>query len=710
MKERPITMERKAREKSILMERWPGLVICFAVVFTALVFGPLETYCLNQGEFWFALDDIVWPVVRIAGIVFLGIAVMQFILPSVVWYGTAGLAFATTLGLYMQVNIINPDYGVLGALEMDWSQYATHACIDAAIWIALVIAMLVLACKLRRKFIKVASAIAALLIVMQGASMSVLLIEYYSSETENTKNVITNDGAFDLGNAEGSAIVFIVDTMDDTYFDFLLENEPEIADIFGGFTRFTNCTGSYSKTGGAVPYIISGQYNLNTEPNYDFNNRVYGESKLLKALRDNAYDIRIFSDNNSDVLLNYVDNAAPAEQEVFDAQPLANALLKLSMFRQAPELLKEKLYVETSTFNFLMNQTSVTNQWTANDADFYVNLCREGVTAQKDSKTFRIIHLFGAHAPYSLTAEATWNEKGTTSLEQNLGVIKILREYLEGMKKASVFHQSTIMIIADHSRYLNGDVLTLVKPPYAEGELQVSQAPVSHEDVHNTLLACMGLEPVEYGRNMFEVDENEIRDRVFYMYDILLQGNYTGYLPPLWEIRIGKNENDPFYTGNVYTDHGLMTYADYAPVARLGQIYDCDAMQDFFSFGFFSWGSTEDGNIWGNNERGQMFFKLDQVPENGVDLIMKLDPWIPIQNIELTITTIDDCKLLFSTVFEKSADPEVTVHIPADAFTDEGLTVLEFHTPVTYFHRDTHRAMNLCYYSFTVQDAASTVN
>lgn len=98
-------MERKAREKSILMERWPGLVICFAVVFTALVFGPLETYCLNQGEFWFALDDIVWPFVRIAGIVFLGIAVMQFILPSVVWYGTAGLAFATTLGLYMQVNI-----------------------------------------------------------------------------------------------------------------------------------------------------------------------------------------------------------------------------------------------------------------------------------------------------------------------------------------------------------------------------------------------------------------------------------------------------------------------------------------------------------------------------------------------------------------------------------------------------------------------------
>ena len=713
MKERSITMERKAREESILMDRWPGIVISFALVFTALVFGPLETYCMNREEIWFGLNEIALPLAKMASIAFLCLAAVQFVLPSMVWYGVVGLVFATVLGLYLQVNFFNPDYGVLGAVEMDWSQYAQHAYIDAGIWSILVIAIIALAYKFRGKFVKVASAVAALLIVMQGASMSVLLINYSSAkavDSETAENVITIDGAFDLGDAEGNAVVFIVDTMDDTYFDTLLENDPAISETFCGFTRFINCTGSYSKTGGAVPYIISGQYNLNMEPNYDFNNRVYGESGLLNALREKEYDIRIFSANNPSVLLNHVDNTAPVIQEVFDAQPLVESLLELSLFRQAPELLKKNLYVETSTFNYLMSETSVTNQWTANDADFYASLCREGISTQREGKTFRIIHLNGAHAPYYLTADATWNEEGTTSIEQNLGVIKILKEYFTGMKQAGVFDQTTIMVISDHSRYLNGDVLTLVKPPYATGELQVSQAPVSHEDVHNTLLACMGLEQVEYGRNMFDVGEDEVRDRVFYMYDINLQWDYVGYLPPLWEIIIGKDWSEPFYTGNVYTNNGMLTYADYAPVAKLGQEYDCDAMQDFFSFGVFSWGSTADKNIWGINERGPMYFKLDQVPENGVNLVLNLNTWIPTPNIELTIATMNDGNVLFSTIFENSADPQVTIHIPADAFTDDGLVVLEFRTPVTYFHRDTHRYMNLNYYSFTVQEAVSNVN
>lgn len=290
-------MERKAREESILMDRWPGIVISFALVFTALVFGPLETYCMNREEIWFGLNEIALPLAKMASIAFLCLAAVQFVLPSMVWYGVVGLVFATVLGLYLQVNFFNPDYGVLGAVEMDWSQYAQHAYIDAGIWSILVIAIIALAYKFRGKFVKVASAVAALLIVMQGASMSVLLINYSSAkavDSETAENVITIDGAFDLGDAEGNAVVFIVDTMDDTYFDTLLENDPAISETFCGFTRFINCTGSYSKTGGAVPYIISGQYNLNMEPNYDFNNRVYGESGLLNALREKEYDIRIF--------------------------------------------------------------------------------------------------------------------------------------------------------------------------------------------------------------------------------------------------------------------------------------------------------------------------------------------------------------------------------------------------------------------------------
>lgn len=107
------------------------------------------------------------------------------------------------------------------------------------------------------------------------------------------------------------------------------------------------------------------------------------------------------------------------------------------------------------------------------------------------------------------------------------GDIKIIREYLEQLKTLGVYDNTTIIITADHGHVkyntvlemkVAGGCIMLVKPAGADSSKPIvtSLAPVSHADLFATAIKGLGGDATKYGKAIYEIPENEKRDRYYY--------------------------------------------------------------------------------------------------------------------------------------------------------------------------------------------------
>lgn len=242
----------------------------------------------------------------------------------------------------------------------------------------------------------------------------------------------------------------------------------------------------------------------------------------------------------------------------------------------------------------------------------------------------------------------------------------------------------------------------LVKPAYNRGAMKTSNSRVSHLDIHNTLFSLMGLESVAYGKNMYDVSETEKRETTVYYGDKPTNSEKDVYITTLHEYVVGENVADQYYTGYIYDKGQKLGYEDYVKTVEIGKTYKYEEMIPYASYGFFSWGDAKEGYLFGNMKRGEMYFKLDKVPENGVNVRYDLLAWLPTSPSELTIQ-VKNGAVLYSSTFEGSVKEPVTVHVPQEAFDENGIVVLEFITPNAKLSSD-HRWMNFGYYSFTIEE------
>ena len=82
---------------------------------------------------------------------------------------------------------------------------------------------------------------------MQGASLVVSYLNYPNAD-DTTHSILSTDGIYDLSKKDNT-IVFILDTMDESYFQQFLEEKPEYKDVFTGFTQYTNALAAGARPG-----------------------------------------------------------------------------------------------------------------------------------------------------------------------------------------------------------------------------------------------------------------------------------------------------------------------------------------------------------------------------------------------------------------------------------------------------------------------------
>ncbi len=491
-------------------------IVSAALAFTLCFFGPLDLFFNNYEELWFTLQDILPSVAVMALILFACGTLLGTLLRGKLHNIYMALMFGGLLGLYVQGSFMNKDYGTLNGTAVDWSAYTGYGVINTIVWVVCIALPLVLMLVLKDKKMRpVLMFLSCALILMQGASLVVSYVNY-PKVTESA--TLTTDGIYDLSKEENT-IVFVVDTLDEIYWQQFISENPDYKDTLQGFTCYDNAMSSGARTPVAMPLILTGIPRTMSGTYAEYIDTIWKSQTVFADLDSAGYDTRLFTESKfvSQSAQDVVDNLEMSASSVGNSFGLIKKMYKLTLYKYSPHFLKWRFWMYTGDFD----KYKADREYTLDDAKLYKNYQDNGgFTYTSENKCFRLYHLMGAHEKYTLTSAGTRKNTTTSLRRQVKGIFHILQDMLEDLKENGVYDQSNILIIADH-----GDkgkcqyAACLYKPAGSTGDYTVSNAPVSFLDVPATIDAIAGGDVSQVGSGITLTDskEGETRTRTMYL-------------------------------------------------------------------------------------------------------------------------------------------------------------------------------------------------
>lgn len=520
----------KNRTKQLL----PGILMAAAISFLIFFYAPVELYCGNLDEFWFDLDVIL----RMSGAAFL---ISTFLLtviyaaalrihPMLYRIGLAG-GLVILICTYIQGNFLISRLPSLDGNAIYWGKYESLRKESILLWIIVlaVVTALWILCKkeLFARVISYVSVCLTLMLLVTAVSESVTS----GAWTPKDHVQVTTEGEFNMSD-DTNFVIFVLDSVDSRDFAERLAAHPEYNEYFSDFTYFQNTTCAYPCTKHSIPYILSGEWYENGEPFEDYVKRVYREASLLQELRQRGYQMGFYEDelHTADPVVTEFDNIRSVDVKVKSYSELAKQELKLIGFRYAPYDLKKYCDVRAAYFDEQLE--TVTDDpmasFTQNNYTFKTDLENSGITVSEHGKTFRFIHLEGAHVPCIYDKDANVIPFTEGSYSQNVEASATLAHlYIEQLKEAGTYDNTAIVILADHG--YNGDVdgndaafmrqnaMLLIKGAGERHDtLQISQAPISYADLQEAYVRLLdGADSSE----VFDWQEGDSRERRYLWYD-----------------------------------------------------------------------------------------------------------------------------------------------------------------------------------------------
>ncbi len=517
------------KEKTRILEY---CAVCVFFTFTVLLYGPLSIYLGNADDFWFSISDFLRVVIPFSAVSFLLLMAVLIVLPERVSSFAGKLLAGITLGLYVQGNYININYGrgVLDGSSIQWDKYTTYGVLDTLAWVICIAApfaasFIVSKVTDRQKkgdadknVWKYIAAACLFLTVIQVPALVAQSISY--KPNENSEISISDKDMFDLSEKD-NIVMFILDTLDGEYYEDYLKKNPGFTDKLTGFTDYRNTVASGARTPVAVPSMFTGKPFVREEPYSEYKKKVWSDENSLSLLDKAGYDIGFYSEAIlfDPVCAKYITNFSDGGAVVGSWMILLKKIYKLDLFKFLPHYLKRYVWMDTAEFDKAIGAEEG-EPYVLQDIKFFDKFSKEGFTVDSRDKAVRIYHLRGAHNPITMGADGTESENATVDTQVE-GVFKGVSEMIDGMKDAGVYDNSTIIITADH-----GDVnkcewaILLIKPAGAAGECKVSNAPVSLFDmaVYLSDLAGEKLEGQEFGEDLTKLSEDQKRERYFFRY------------------------------------------------------------------------------------------------------------------------------------------------------------------------------------------------
>lgn len=522
-------------------------LILAALVLTIVVgiYAPFELYVINRSDLWFSLDDFWYMPIVCSIALFVVTLLFGCLLRGKLRKVYEGILCGVGLAAWLQGT-----FGILKVGEMDghtvpWNEYYIEFCIDGLLWLLLIGICIAASLSRRGKVRQILNGVNAFVSAMLIVSLVILILPCLGENKMNPNGYATEKDLMNLS-GKGDIIVFLVDMTDEDFLEQVLEETPDIAESLAGFEYYSNMSASYAKTRWAVPYLFSGVYLRRGNPTGEVNevceNEVYWDELLNKG-----YEFGLYTDDElvPDRMKEYANNYVKADFSITDKKKFLVTLYKFTMCKYAPDAVKPLAWFDGYEFEERKKLESEYSCWTTYNLTFLDTMKKQHLQVEMDDPQYKFIHISGSHAPWS-NDEYGERIAGTTDvITCTKGAFRLIIQYMEQMKELHVYDSSSIIIMADHGDHQGYPTSPcfLVKPANAVGKLAENSAPVSHADFAATILELAGIEHEVYGKSVFEFDEDEMRERLFYMAEGYYENGLGNVRWKLIEYQVDSEDN-----------------------------------------------------------------------------------------------------------------------------------------------------------------------
>lgn len=513
-------MKNTLLKKDALKARfWPSFFCTGAFAFTFILYGALQFFLTNSTKFPFYFNEIFAPLLLFSILVFLALLFISVILPEKAYLVYISIIMGITIGGFLQGTSLNIDFGLLDGYQIPWHEYTGHAIFNSMLWLAILAGMIVL-CMRKVKAWRLACITFSIGIIAAGL-IQLALPFYRVLRQNNTRDTmyLSSEGILDVS-AEENILVFTLDYMDLADVEAIISEDPHFFDPLEGFTQYPDHVSVYGGTYPSVAFMFSGEYATRSQiRSFDdaFFERAWSRAcnELLQDLAAQDYAISLYlpptaAYRDARVFNNMVQNVALEDSDsvTINTPLIIGKLLRFSAYKYAPHVLKQFFWIPLGYFDdTVVIRENLPARYSFDDPAFYDALCSEQLQTNDFPKQFSVIHLYGAHPPYTKNALAqAVSEDETNRIEAAKGAFHIVFEYLKQLRDLGLYDTSSIIITADHGNSRIGysvetgmpNTILYIKPQYSNMPLEISEKSVSHENFRATIAYFAGVTNEEY--------------------------------------------------------------------------------------------------------------------------------------------------------------------------------------------------------------------
>ena len=648
------------------------------------LFAPLQLYIANISELWFGIEKAFWPSMATFLLLWLASAALGILLYSrrKLFSCYIRLMWGLGLALYIQGNLLPMDYGILNGASVDWGAYRNKAILNALLWLVCLALPFAVARFCPKWVDKVIQYSACGLILVQAITTGTLCMTTDFSKSAVTDVFLSDKGLYEISTEE-NVVIFILDTFDKRFFEEVYQETPDIIDFMDGFTYFSNMTSAYPNTRPSLPYILTGQHYLNEQPYMDYISDAWERcSNYYQTLQDSGFRTNIYTEDyfiSSPAKTKWVDNAEKSEIIVSSPIAMEKALLRLTSMRFFPDGLKKYVWSSDNLFNDLKTIRSDYDLFDWSTASFMKRLLSTRLTAT-EKKQYHVIHLDGPHKPYMLLANGIdEDESQATANTETRGCLAMLREYIRQLKELGVYDNTCVIITGDHgfSDISKTSPVLFVKGMGRTGDMRISNAPVSHENLMGTVLKEInGAADTSYGPSVYNVDPASAGNRKYYFYT--QNDSYDrNYMPDMVEYDIlpeNNNAENFILTGKVYKPEEIIEAEPYAYTVGEPVVFQDSGALSYFVSG--TPGYVEEDGVWSSGHRGRACFHTGDVEED-LTCHIQLAPFI--QNGVQRVIISAGGRTLYNNALTSDM-PYINFAVPKACIAN-GMLILDFDYP-----------------------------
>jgi hypothetical protein len=551
-----------------------------AAIMVAYIFllVPFTIYIGNMNEFTVSYGAMVQAYVPAMIFVIIVFGLLGMLLPVPIYNRYVTLLAAAGILFWIQGNLFVWDYGLLDGREIDWSSDGWRGWVDTGVWVVVIL----LAVVFQRSYGRQIITAAVLLFVLQLCVFVYNWAAHSSELAKKSEPTQTNHSAdkFFQFSSKKNVLHIIADGFQTDIFEDIIADSEQGDDVSASLDGF-----------------ISSKIYRNHVPINDFMESVFGSKSILDAAYDAGYDVDMVVPGGLMYMykkgrytnLSTVPGQTLVSNEEHEARGAAK-LLDLSLFRQSPHFIKEHIYNDQLWLlqSFLTEKKFMGIKYFVDKA--FLRKLHENISIDRKKPVYKYLHLMLSHNPMVTNDQCEYAGKVLPTVRETVknqarcGLIEILKLF-EEMKKAGIYDDTLIILMADHGAWvppkgltgipqddgqsikvLNPQIMALAQPllaikrPGETGALRISDAPTSIIDTAATIADAMDLDTEFDGLSVFELGQSETRERKHFVYQYQRSEWTDQYLSPIQEFSVnGKGvDSSSWQARDIYLPGGIV--------------------------------------------------------------------------------------------------------------------------------------------------------